>query len=185
MSPYAVLALTGMLRIPRYRIAVASAVLGLSLGVAAQGAPQATTSVTVAGSVAQSLTLTVPDLKRYPAHQVEYASRGPGEEKGAVPTRHYTGCLLRDVLAAAKPVEGKPRELRKSYVVATASDGYEVVFSWAELFVSPIGDSVFLVYERDGAALADDEGGIALIVVTDTRPARHVKWLRSLTLRIA
>jgi len=67
--------------------------------------------------------------------------------------------------------------------VAAASDGYEVVFSWAELFVSPVGDSVFVVYERDSAPLPDDEGRIALIVLTDTRPVRHVKWLRSLTLR--
>jgi DMSO/TMAO reductase YedYZ molybdopterin-dependent catalytic subunit len=173
-----------MLRIAR-PIAIAFALLGLNLAVAAQGAPQATTSLTVGGNVAQNLTLTVADLKRYPAHQVEYASRGSGEEKGAQPARHYTGCLLRDVLAAAKPVESKPRDFRKSYVVATASDGYEVVFSWAELFVSPIGDSVFVVYERDGAPLPDDEGRIALIVVTDTRPARHVKWLKRLALRTA
>jgi hypothetical protein len=89
---------------------------------------------------------------------------------------------LRDVLAAAKPVENKPRELRKSYVVATASDGYEVMFSWAGLFVSPVGDSVYVVYARDGAPLSDDEGRIALIVVTDMR---HVKWLQRLILRVA
>ena len=92
---------------------------------------------------------------------------------------------MRDVLSAAKPVENKPRELRKSYVVATASDGYEVVFSWAELFVSPVGDSVYVVYARDGAPLSDDEGRIALIVITDMRPIRHVKWLQRLTLRVA
>ena len=66
-----------------------------------------------------------------------------------------------------------------------ASDGYEVVFSWAELFVSPVGDDVFVVYERDGAPLPDDEGRIALVVATDLRPARHVKWLRTLVLRTA
>jgi DMSO/TMAO reductase YedYZ molybdopterin-dependent catalytic subunit len=168
-----------MSRTSGWRVVFVLVALCLSLGIAAQGS----TSVTVAGNVAQSLTLTVADLKRYPAHQVDYASRSSGEEKGAAPTRHYTGCLLRDVLTAAKPVESKPRELRKSYVVAAASDGYEVVFSWAELFVSPVGDSVFVVYERDGAPLPDDEGRIALIVLTDTRPVRQVKWLRSLTLR--
>jgi hypothetical protein len=92
---------------------------------------------------------------------------------------------LRDVLAAAKPVEGKPHELRKSYVVAGASDGYEVVFSWAELFISPVGDNVYVVYERDGAPLSDDEGRIALVVLTDARPVRHVKWLSTLMLRTA
>ena len=172
-----------MSRFSGWQVTIAMVALCLSSGIAAQGAPQASTSVNVAGNVAQSLSLTVADLKRYPAHQVDYASRISGEEKGAGAVRHYIGCLLRDILTAAKPVESKPRELRKSYVVAAASDGYEVVFSWAELFVSPVGDSVFVVYERDGAPLPDDEGRIALIAVTDTRPVRHVKWLRSLTLR--
>ncbi len=67
------------------------------------------------------------------------------------------------MLAAAKPTESRARDLRRSYVVATASDGYEVVFSWAELFVSPIGDTVVVAYERDGGPLGDDEGRIALV----------------------
>jgi DMSO/TMAO reductase YedYZ molybdopterin-dependent catalytic subunit len=172
-----------MSRLIHWQLAVAPAALCFSLTIAAQAGSQVTTSVSVAGNVAETLSLTVADLKRYPAHQVEYVPGNAVEQKAAGPARRYTGCLLRDVLAAAKPIEGKPRELRKSYVVATASDGYEVVFSWAELFVSPIGDKVFVVYERDGAPLPDDEGRIALIAVTDTRPVRHVKWLRSLTLR--
>jgi DMSO/TMAO reductase YedYZ molybdopterin-dependent catalytic subunit len=172
-----------MSRLTHWQLGLAQAALCFSLTIAAHAASQVTTSVSVAGNVAETLSLTVADLKRYPAHQVEYVPGNAVEQKAAGPARRYTGCLLRDVLAAAKPVEGKPRELRKSYVVATASDGYEVVFSWAELFVSPIGDKVFVVYERDGAPLPDDEGRIALIAVTDTRPVRHVKWLRSLTLR--
>lgn len=157
--------------------------LGLTIAIAAQGAPQATTSVTIGGNVAESLSLTVSDLKRYPARQIEYALRNSADDKVAAPMRRYTGVLLRDVLASAKPTESKPRQLRRSYVVATASDGYEVVFSWAELFVSPVRESVFVVYECDGAPLGDDEGRIALIATTDIRPVRHVKWLKSLTLR--
>jgi DMSO/TMAO reductase YedYZ molybdopterin-dependent catalytic subunit len=174
-----------MSRLTRWHLAVAQAALCLSLTITAQTGPQVTASVSVAGNVAENLSLTVADLKRYPAHQIEYVPGNAMEQKAAGPARRYTGCLLRDVLAAAKPVENKPRELRKSYIVATASDGYEVVFSWVELFVSPVGDKVFVVYERDGAPLPDDEGRIALIAVTDTRPVRHVKWLRSLTLRSA
>jgi len=54
-----------------------------------------------------------------------------------------------------------------------------------ELFLSPFGHNAFIVYERDGAPLADDEGRIALIVVTDVRPVRHIKWLKALSLRAA
>ena len=54
-----------------------------------------------------------------------------------------------------------------------------------ELFLSSASDNVYVVYERDGAPLGDDEGRIALVTVTDRGSARHVKWLRSLTLRAA
>ena len=98
--------------------------------------------------------------------------------------RRYTGCLLRDVLERAKPVEKNRFDLRKSIVIVTASDGYRAVFSWAELYLSPIGDGALVVYERDGAPLADAEGPLALVSLKDTRPGpRHVKWLRSVELR--
>ena len=175
-----------MPRMTRCQFIVALLALCSCAEIAAQATSAATTTLTVAGNVAQSLSLTVADLKRYPARDIEYAPElGADHKPSAEPARRYTGCLLRDVLAAAKPIEHKPRELRRSYVVATASDGYEVVFSWAELFVSPVGDNVFVVYERDGAPLQDDEGRIALIVITDYRPVRHVKWLQTLTLRAA
>ena len=174
-----------MSRLTHWQIAIALAALCFSFGIAGTNRVAGNDDRHCSGNVAQTLSLMVADLKRYPAHQVEYVPRNSTEEKGAGPARRYTGCLLRDVLAAAKPTESKPRELRKSYVVATASDEYEVVFSWAELFVSPVGDSVLVVYERDGAPIPDDEGRIALIAVTDTSPVRHVKWLRSLALRSA
>ena len=148
--------------------------------------PAATTTLSVSGNVAQPLMLTVDDLRRYPPHAVEYAPRNAmAPTASAQASRHYKGCLLRDVLSAAKPTEGKARDLRKSYVVASASDGYEVLFSWAELFISSVGENVFVVYERDGLPLADDEGRIALVAVTDRRPARHVKSLRALVVRTA
>jgi len=175
-----------MSRSASLRVVAAPILFGLTLGSMAQTGPPVTTTLTVAGNVAQPLTLTVEDLKRYPVHRVEYA---PGDNRThdtrTEGPRRYTGCLLRDVLAAAKPTENQPRGLRRSYVVAGASDGYEVVFSWAELFVSLFGDSVLVVYERDGAPLPDDEGRIALIAASDARPVRHVKWLRTLRLEMA
>jgi len=85
------------------------------------------------------------------------------------------------VLDTAKLTEAGRNDLRRSIVVATASDGYKAVFSWAELFNTAIGDGVLIVYERDGKPLADDEGRIALVSLKDTRPGpRHVKWLSSI-----
>jgi Oxidoreductase molybdopterin binding domain len=136
------------------------------------------------GNVAVPLALSVDDLARYPARDIEYSpSDGRQPAVGAAAPRRYTGVLLRDLLSAAKPAERAPRELRRSYVVARARDGYAVVFSWAELFLSPGGDGVYVVYRRDGAPLDADEGPVALVAVGDTRPVRHVKGLILLQLR--
>ncbi len=170
----------------RWCLGAAVATLCFALAIAAQTSPQVTTNLTVSGNVAQPLTLTIDDLRAYPSHQIDYRPRaGVPARDPTESIRHYKGCLLRDVLTAARPIENKARDLRKSYVVATASDGYEVVFSWAELFISSIGDNVFVVYERDGVPLGEDEGRIALIVTSDTRPVRHIKWLQALKLRVA
>ena len=148
-----------------------------------------TTTLTVKGNVERALTLSVEDLKRLPVQRIDDV-RSVRDAAGAAATssetaRHYVGCLLRDVLEQAKPLEKKRLDFRKSVVIATASDGYRVVFSWAELYLSPIGGGALVVYERDGAPLADDEGRIALVSLKDTRPGpRHVKWLQSIELRV-
>jgi DMSO/TMAO reductase YedYZ molybdopterin-dependent catalytic subunit len=139
----------------------------------------ASAALQVAGSVEKTLALSVEDLKRLPTHDVEYRPRDGSGQVGAA--RRYTGCLLRDVLDAAKLKEKKPRDFRRSYVLASARDGYEVLFSWAELYIAPAGESVIVAYARDGEPLAESEGPIALVAGGDTRPSRHVKWLQAVT----
>ena len=69
-------------------------------------------------------------------------------------------------------------------VLAIASDGYTVVFSWSEIFNSPVGDGILVFFEKDGVPLGDDEGRIALISAKDIRTGpRHVKWLQSIEVR--
>jgi DMSO/TMAO reductase YedYZ molybdopterin-dependent catalytic subunit len=152
----------------------------------AQPAGEVTATLTVKGNVERELTLSVDDLKGLPVRRVDdvRSVRDSAAAADSEVARHYVGCLLRDVLESAKPVEKRRFDLRKSIVIATASDGYRAVFSWAELYLSPIGDGALVVYERDGAPLADDEGRIALVSLKDTRRGpRHVKWLQSIELR--
>jgi DMSO/TMAO reductase YedYZ molybdopterin-dependent catalytic subunit len=142
----------------------------------------------VKGNVEQPLTVTLEDLRRLPVQRMEDVRlvRDASIAGGAPElVRRYTGCLLRDVLERAKPVEKQRMDLRKSAVVVTAADGYRVVFSWAEVFLSPIGEGALVVYERDGKPLPDNEGPLALVSLKDTRPGpRHVKWLSSVELRL-
>jgi len=153
----------------------------------AQNAVQALDKLSVGGNVESSLTLDIASLQRFPVQRVEDARQlrmGGTAAKDSEQVRRYSGVLLRDVVAAAKPVERARHDLRRSIVVVTAADGYVAVFSWAELFLSPIGDGALVVFERDGAPLAASEGPLALVSLRDTQPGpRHIKWLARIDVR--
>jgi DMSO/TMAO reductase YedYZ molybdopterin-dependent catalytic subunit len=170
------------------RAAVGVAAAAICLQACAAGDGAGTARLTVGGSVRQELTLSIDDLKQLPVQRLEdvrVVRADPSSSPAAELTRRYTGCLVRDLLDRAQPVEKSRFDLRKSIVIATATDGYRAVFSWAELYLSPIGDGVLIVYERDGRPLPDDEGPLGLVSLKDTRPGpRHVRWLRSIELRL-
>ena len=97
--------------------------------------------------------MSIDELRRLAVQRVDdvRSVRGvAGAGASSETARHYVGCLLRDVLERATPVENKRMDFRRSVVIATASDGYRAVFSWAEIYLSPIGDGVLVVYERSG-----------------------------------
>jgi len=140
-----------------------------------------TSTLTVHGNVSNPLSLTVADLRKFPVHRVDDARIVRTDGGSVESVHHLAGCLLRDVLDAARLSERGRFDLRRTIIVATANDGYKAVFSWNELFNTAVGDGVLVVYERDGSPLGDDEGRIALVSLKDTRPGpRHVKWLASI-----
>jgi DMSO/TMAO reductase YedYZ molybdopterin-dependent catalytic subunit len=101
-----------------------------------------------------------------------------------VQERGYGGVRLVDLLGEADIRQDARHALRRTYIVATATDGFQAVFSWGELFNTPVGRGVLVAFERDGAPLRDGEGGIALVSLADERPGtRHVKWLERIEVR--
>lgn len=142
-------------------------------------------TLTVSGDVGASTALTIDELRELSPSPIEdtraAGAKGPSERAA----RKYVGVLLRDVLNLVKLKEPEPRGLRKSLILASARDGYKVVFSWAELYLTPIGDGVYVVYERDGAPLLPGEGPLALVSLADTSPGpRHVRWLQRIDVRM-
>lgn len=138
--------------------------------------------VGVIGLVAQPLDLDVAALRAFPVHRFELAPAGHGA--GERPPNRFTGVLLRDILQKASVSFGNHFDLKKTVVVATATDGYRVVFSWSELFASPIGDGALVFFEKNDRPLADDEGSIAMLSAKDASPAsRYLKWLKTIEVR--
>jgi DMSO/TMAO reductase YedYZ molybdopterin-dependent catalytic subunit len=131
-----------------------------------------TTRVEITGEVQRKLSLSVEDL------------RALAQRRGQVAAGGYGGIRLTDLLEEADIRQDDRHALRRTYVVAVASDGYQAVFSWGELFNTPIGHSVLVAFGRDGAPLREGEGRIALVSLADERAGpRHVKWLTRIDVR--
>lgn len=143
-----------------------------------------TEKVSVTGAVENSLNLTVGDLKAFPSQQV--GNMPVVCQTGATTStiESLKGVLLRDILEKATVISKAHNDVKKMVVIASASDGYKVVFSWTEIFNSPLGEGVLIFFEKNGLPLGEEEGRIALISAKDTRTGpRHVKWLSQIEVR--
>jgi hypothetical protein len=97
----------------------------------------------------------------------------------------FKGYRLRDLLMHAKVVRGAPHGWKQMVIVASAADGYQVVFSYSEITNTPVGEQVLVYFERDGQRVDLARTGFGLISAADTRTgARHVKQLTGLELKL-
>jgi len=132
-------------------------------------------TVKVTGEVATPLALTVADL-----HQYTQTTVMRKEHDGKDHT--YTGVTLSDILIKAGVTMGqqlKGKNLIK-YLLAEASDGYQVVFALAELDKSFTDRTIILADTIDGKPLAAGDGPFRIIVQDEKKPARCMKQVTAL-----
>lgn len=72
-----------------------------------------------------------------------------------------------------------------NYVLITARDGYRAVYSLAELEPTLGNHKVLLVDRCDGKPLDDEDGPLRLIAPQESRPARWVRQVQSITVVVA
>lgn len=98
----------------------------------------------------------------------------------------YKGVRLSALLDVAQLRLPHARDFTRAFILAQGADGYTVMFSWHELYNTPVGIGALVIYERDGRPLDDDEGGIGLISTGDFRVAlRQVRALKRLSVHLA
>ena len=169
---------------------VASAMLaafGMCMALVLHGQDSAPTiSITVSGEVASPKIILVKDLGAYQQHalgDVEITNH-LGEKKSVA--KALRGVLLSDALETVEITAENPRVLSAYYLVCRAADGYTVVFSWKELFNSPIGKSVYLVTSRNGQEYEYISEGMMLVVPNDLRTGRrYIKNFQSIEIKRA
>ncbi len=141
-------------------------------------------SLAVVGDVKTALTLKPADLKDFPAEQIgtlTLTRRVDGQERATT----VRGVRLSAIIERAGLAPAGRNDWKHLAVLASATDGYRVAFSWPELTNTEVGAGVLVLFERDGRALDDGEGLIALVSGRDLRAGpRHVKWLNRIELRL-
>ena len=156
----------------RVLVVAAVAVLGWWLTpVAAQNAADVRPLV-VAGDVAKPLSLGPAELKALPRARVEVKA-----EDGSV--RRYEGVAASELMKLAGVTLGQMRgDTTSSYVVATAADGYQVVFALAELDPAFTASEILVADTLDGRPFPAGQGPLRLIAPKDLRATRSVRMLQ-------
>jgi DMSO/TMAO reductase YedYZ molybdopterin-dependent catalytic subunit len=129
----------------------------------------------VSGDVPTPLTLNAKDFAAMPRESVETA-----DPDGTKTT--YEGVPLQEILKKAGIPCG--RQMRgkdlAGYVLASAKDGYEIVFSLGELDPDLGGVRAIVADKRDGKPLFQYQGPIRLVLPGDKAGARSVRMLEKL-----
>jgi DMSO/TMAO reductase YedYZ molybdopterin-dependent catalytic subunit len=135
---------------------------------------QTDATIVVSGDVAKPLTISAADLKTMARTTVVLPERD-----GVV---KYSGVLVAEILARAGTPLGRDLSgpALTTYVLATAKDGYQVVFSLAELDPAFSSSDVIVADAANGEPLADNRGPFRLIAPHDKRAARAVRMLQRL-----
>jgi hypothetical protein len=158
----------------------------LTIGPTAFGQSKPTKSFAITGSVRKELSLTQEQLLNAKVHNIGTVdiTNHKGDLKGSA--RNMKGILLRDLLQPVVLNEKNPKFFSEFYFVCSGTDGYKVVYSWNELFNTSVGDKVFIVTEKDGKNMLDNEDGLLMISSDDRKTGRRfVKNLETIQVRRA
>ena len=137
--------------------------------------PTAPATLTVSGDIPSKLTLKAEDFAKMPRETVSI----PDQDGTKI---QYEGVPLREILKrAGAPME---KELRgkalASYILARAHDGYQVVFTLAEVAPEFANEPILVADKRDGKPLFGYQGPFRLVCPNDKAGARSVRMLETL-----
>jgi DMSO/TMAO reductase YedYZ molybdopterin-dependent catalytic subunit len=143
-------------------------------------ATQKAAVVTITGEVITPLTINLADLGQYKQTVVVRKDRDGKDHT-------YSGVLLETLLQKAGVTMGKQLrgENLTKYVLADASDGYQVIFALAELDSEFTDRKIILADMVDGKPLLPADGPFRIIVQDEKKPARCIKQVTGLSVVFA
>jgi hypothetical protein len=132
-------------------------------------------TLSVGGDVRSPLSITPAELKAMPRTTVDVK-----DEDGR--TMKYEGVLVGELLKRAGATLGSDMRgnALTTYVLASASDGYQVLFSLAELDPAFTTSEIIVADAIDGKPLLAPQGPFRIVSPKDARPARSIRMLQRL-----
>ncbi|WP_316803725.1 molybdopterin-binding protein [Pedobacter nototheniae] len=136
--------------------------------------------VKIAGELTKPFSLSLEQMRLMPRVDVSRKDRDNKDHQ-------YTGVLLSNLLGQAGATMGKDLrgENLTKFVLIEASDGYQVIFSLAELDSEFSEEKIILADTVDGIALPAADGPFRIIVQNDKKPARCIKQVVSIKIGFA
>ena len=138
---------------------------------------------TIEGRVRKPLTITLNNLSAYKSVNLDSMTilNHLMQRKGSI--KNIKGVLLKDILAKVEIDAASPKILSEYYLVFTAIDNYKVVYSWNEIFNSPIGNQLMVLSSYDTEPTKAEKGNIAVITPSDFATGRRfVKGLSKISI---
>ncbi len=140
-----------------------------------------TVQMVVTGKIRQDLEFNLADAANFQSIELPpfIIRNHQGEVKDSV--RSLQGFLLKDLLKQLEYPIDKPRELNEFYFTLIASDNYKVVFSYNEIFNSPVGHSLYVVTGRDGKNATELPESILIVSAADDHIGpRYIKGVEAI-----
>ena len=129
----------------------------------------------ISGEVQQPLELSLSDLSKMPRKEASLQ-----DKEGNI--HIYKGVSVLDILSKAGVASGKELhgENLSKYVLVKCTDGYQVLFSLAELDPSIADKNVIVADTIDGNPLLDKKGPLRIIAEGEKKPASSSYQVESL-----
>lgn len=137
-------------------------------------------SIKVSGEVTKPLKLTAADLAKMKRVSVNLRDRDGKDHS-------FTGVSMPDILNLAGVTTGSQLrgENLSKYMLAKCADGYQVLFSLAEVDTAFNERIMILADESDGKPLPANRGPFRLVVPGEKKPARSCYQVIEFVIRFA
>src|ERR1700712_825073 len=128
---------------------------------------------TITGEVKKESVITIDSLNTFPIKDI-------GDIKVTDHTGTFKhqddklkGLFLKNILNHSQWTASSPKLFSRMYFVCVGIDGYKVVYSWNELFNTPVGDNVYIIMEKNGIKADQQPAAIQMTSMLDFKTGRR------------